>query len=94
MKRGRTTFLTEGTIEVIHGKFKIGDDIIRVDCVAIRADEGKHFSQGGDSGSPVVSCEDNKLIGLHFAGNGAKGGISVFCTIENVFQNLAVKLPK
>ena len=92
IKRGRTTMLTEGTIETISGIFKVGD-ALRYDCVCVRADSEKLFSYSGDSGSPVVLKNENKLVGLHFAGNGTPGGISIFCKIDNVFDRLNVKLP-
>lgn len=92
VKRGRTTALTEGSIETISGIFKVGD-VYRYDCVCVRADPGKQFSDSGDSGSPVVLKQENKLIGLHFAGSREEGGSSIFCKIDNVFKNLDIKLP-
>jgi hypothetical protein len=93
IKRGRTTMLTEGTIEATNVTIQLGDGTIRTDCVIVRADDGKLFSDSGDSGSPVILKDENKLVGLHFAGDKTLGGISVFCKIDNVFRNLSVKLP-
>lgn len=92
IKRGRTTLLTEGTIESINASVQVGDKTIK-DCVVVRADKEKLFSNAGDSGSPVVLKNGNKLVGLHFAGNKVLGGTSIFCDINNVFNNLNVKLP-
>lgn len=91
LKRGRTTLVTEGTINTISTRIKIGN-IYRDDCVIVKADPDSLFSASGDSGSPVILKENHKLVGLHFAGNNTFGGISVFCAIENVFNNLNVKL--
>lgn len=93
IKRGRTTGLTEGTVESIDTTVSVSGSL-KYDCVVVRADSGKLFSNSGDSGSPVVLKEENKLVGLHFAGNKALGGTSIFCKIENVFNNLDVKLPE
>lgn len=91
LKRGRTTLVTEGTIETIAARVKVSG-IYRNDCVIVRADSGSLFSTSGDSGSPVVLKENYKLVGLHFAGNSTLGGTSIFCTIENVFKNLNIRL--
>lgn len=93
LKRGRTTLVTEGTIKTISARVKI-DNIYRDDCVIVAADPDTLFSTSGDSGSPVVLKEDNRLVGLHFAGNSTLGGISIFCAIENVFKNLNIQLIK
>ena len=93
IKRGRTTGLTEGTIEAINVTVHLVDDTVRYDCVRVRADDGKLFSDSGDSGSPVILKDENKLVGLHFAGNKVLGGTSSFCKIDNVFRNLNIKLP-
>lgn len=92
IKRGRTTILTEGTIEAINSTFSI-EGTMRYDCVCVRSDSEKLFSNSGDSGSPVLLKNGNKLVGLHFAGSGQSGGIAIFCKIDNVFDNLNVKLP-
>lgn len=78
IKRGRTTGLTEGTLESIGGTFKVGD-VYRHDCACVRADAGTLFSDRGDSGSPVILKGNGRLAGLHFAGNQKLGGISIFC---------------
>jgi len=93
-KRGRTTLLTEGTIEAINVAINLVGGTRQYDCVRVRADEGELFSSPGDSGSCVVLVEDNALVGLHFAGNGIAGGASFFSKIGNVFDNLNVELPE
>lgn len=93
LKRGRTTLVTEGTINTVSTRVKVSG-VYRDDCVIVAADSGTLFSTSGDSGSPVVLKEDNKLVGLHFAGNSTIGGISIFCAIENVFNNLNIQLIK
>jgi hypothetical protein len=92
LKRGRTTCLTEGTLDSIDAIVQIGTDYLN-DIAIVKADEGKLFSSSGDSGSPVVLKIGKELIGLHFAGNHEKGGISAFCKIDNVFKDLNIKLP-
>lgn len=92
VKRGRTTGRTVGTIESIHAT-RIISGVTRRDCVVVRANQGEVFSNPGDSGSPVVMQGEGKLVGLHFAGNRALGGISIFCTTDNVFNNYNIELP-
>ena len=93
VKRGRTTGLTEGAVESIDATVSVSG-ALKYDCVIVRADSGKLFSSSGDSGSPVVLKNENRLAGLHFAGNQTPGGISIFCKVNNVFNNLGVKLPE
>jgi endonuclease G len=90
MKRGRTTLLTTGIVFAIDVTLEINGKTC-TECVMVSAEAGKAFVQPGDSGSPVVLKEDNKLTGLLFAGN-KSGEIGVFCKIGNVFENLNIKL--
>lgn len=94
-KRGRTTRLTEGTILAINVICPVDDRYYR-DCVIVKADKGSLFVDRGDSGSAAVLVlgEEKKLVGLVFASDCSPGGFSYFCTIENVFTNLNVELPK
>lgn len=92
IKRGRTTLLTEGTLEAINVDVNVSG-YHYINCVLVRAEADKVYSAGGDSGSPVVLKDEYLLTGLHFAGNGAVGGIGVFCQIENVFNDLNIELP-
>jgi hypothetical protein len=92
LKRGRTTGVTEGTIEAIG--ITVPPEIGNItDCVTVRAKYGELFSNSGDSGSPVILSGIQKLVGLHFASNREYGGVAYFCKIDNVFRNLGVKLP-
>lgn len=95
IKRGRTTLLTEGTIDAISASVivNMGEGVIRTftDCVIVKPNEGGQFSAPGDSGSCVVLKENKKLIGLHFAGSTQR---SIFCKINNVFTNFDVDLPE
>ncbi|MCH5251894.1 MAG: hypothetical protein J1F22_02870 [Lachnospiraceae bacterium] len=92
IKRGRTTIRTVGTIESTSATVRLTDGTVRYDCVIVRANKGELFSNSGDSGSPVVMSGEGKLVGLHFAGNQTPGGTSIFCKIDNVFENYNIKL--
>lgn len=74
-KFGRTTSFTTGTITQINATFSVqgypGGPATFTDQIAITADSGA-FLEGGDSGSSLIS-EDNKVVGLCFAGSTAIG---------------------
>ena len=74
-KFGRTTSFTEGTITQVNATFTVqgypGGPATFTDQIAITADSGT-FLEGGDSGSSLIS-EDNKVVGLCFAGSSAIG---------------------
>ncbi len=87
-KSGRTTGLTTGTIlqidvtaTVSYGSNKSATFVDQLMAGAM--------SQGGDSGSAVVS-DDGKLVGLLFAGSNTT---TIINRIQNVFQALQVTLP-
>lgn len=95
-KRGRTTLLTHGFVDSINGSIKInyGDDIgnkILKDQIGIRPDtsNNKKFSDHGDSGSVVVD-NDNKIIGLLFAGS--EDGYTYINRISNVMDELDIQI--
>ncbi len=92
MKRGRTTLLTEGTIEQVNVRVWLASGAVRTNCVGVRSDSQKRFSKPGDSGSPVVIKDGKTLAGIHFASDGKAGGMAYFCKITNVFRNLNVEL--
>lgn len=91
-KRGRTTAFTEGTISSINTSVDV-DGVIRKNCVTVKADPEKLFTNAGDSGSPVILCDENTLVGLHFASNRKPGGHAYCCKISKVFDHYGVKLP-
>jgi hypothetical protein len=87
-KGGRTTGFTTGSVQQIdvtsqvsYGTNKTG---IFVDQLMAGA-----MSQGGDSGSAVLN-NDNKIVGLLFAGS---SNSTIINRIQNVFQALNVSLP-
>lgn len=87
-KSGRTTGFTTGSVQQIdvtsqvsYGTNKTG---IFVDQLMAGA-----MSQGGDSGSAVLN-NDNKIVGLLFAGS---SNSTIINRIQNVFQALNVSLP-
>lgn len=78
-KMGRTTELTDGVVTQIDASTNVNfgnqsayfmDQVITTD-----------MSQGGDSGSVLVTKDDNKLVGLLFAG-------SATLTVHNRIQNV------
>jgi hypothetical protein len=96
-KRGRTTGLTYGTVGSVDYSTSInyGDGLgthvlknqIRVD---VDTSHSTQFGDHGDSGSAVVNA-DNKVVGLHFAGNTA-GTVGVANPIQFVLDELNVDL--
>ena len=78
-KMGRTTELTSGTVRQIAATIRVNygtQSAVFVDQVVT-----SDMSQGGDSGSVVVTENDNQAIGLLFAG-------SDVMTVMNRFQNV------
>jgi hypothetical protein len=82
-KYGKRTGYTEGTVldtevdvSVNYGTFyAMFRDVI----------ETTNMTDSGDSGSALISKEDNKLVGLLFAGS---SDISLACHIDDVFSEL------
>jgi hypothetical protein len=73
-KSGRTTGLTEGIVRVLDLELlNVEYDHGMVRMAGVFAVEGVNgaFSQGGDSGSAVVS-DSGRLVGLLFAGSDAQ----------------------
>lgn len=87
-KSGRTTGLTEGAIDQIDVTVRVSYGPERVATFTDQLLAGA-MSQGGDSGSAVVSSDD-RLVGLLFAGS---PNTTVINRIQNVFQALQVTLP-
>jgi hypothetical protein len=96
-KRGRTTGLTHGTVGSVDYSTSIdyGDGLgthilknqLRID---VDTSQSTQFGDHGDSGSVVVDA-NNKVIGLHFAGNTA-GTLGVANPIQFVLDELNVDL--
>jgi hypothetical protein len=86
-KMGRTTSFTTGTILQVDVTSSVsygtGKTAVFVDQLMAGA-----MSQGGDSGSAVVSA-DNKLVGLLFAGSTST---TIINRIQNVFSALNITL--
>ena len=87
-KSGRTTGLTNGTIEQIDVSAQVSYGTNKVALFTDQLMAGA-MSQGGDSGSAVLN-EDNKLVGLLFAGSETT---TIINRIGNVFDALGVALP-
>ena len=87
-KMGRTTGFTTGTINQIDVTTKVNFGSNRVGTFTDQL-LATPMSQGGDSGSAVVS-DDNKLVGLLFAGS---NNSTIINPIQAVFSALRVSLP-
>lgn len=86
-KSGRTTGVTNGTIEQIDVSARVSYGSNKVALFTDQVLAGS-MSQGGDSGSAVLS-ENNRLVGLLFAGSEST---TIINRIENVFNALGVSL--
>jgi hypothetical protein len=88
-KSGRTTGLTTGTIDQLDVTVQVSYGSNKIATFVDQLLAGGNMSQGGDSGSAVLT-EDNKLVGLLFAGSNST---TIMNRIQNVFQALQVTLP-
>ena len=86
-KSGRTTGLTNGTIEQIDVTAQVSYGTNRTAIFTNQLLAGA-MSQGGDSGSAVLN-DNNNLVGLLFAGSDTT---TIMNRIENVFSALGVTL--
>ncbi len=86
-KSGRTTGVTAGTIEQIDVSVRVNYGSGRTALFVDQLLAGS-MSQGGDSGSAVLD-EENKLVGLLFAGSSTT---TIINRIQNVFQALQATL--
>lgn len=87
-KTGRTTEHTEGVITLINATVKVnygGDKLATFEDQIISS----YMSQGGDSGSLLVSKEDNKAVGLLYAGSNQ---LTIYNPIQRVLDQLTIKL--
>ncbi len=86
-KSGRTTGLTTGSITQIDVTSRVSYGTNKTALFVDQLMAGA-MSAGGDSGS-VILTDDNKLIGLLFAGS---SNTTIFNRIQNVFSALEVVL--
>ncbi len=84
-KSGRTTSLTQGTIEQIDVTVQVSYGSNKVATFVDQLMTG-NMSAGGDSGSVVLDM-DNKICGLLFAGSSSS---TILSRIQNVFDALQV----
>lgn len=86
-KYGRTTKLTTGTVKQTNATVKVnygnGKEAIFIDQIVTTA-----MSQGGDSGSLVLT-EDNRAVGLLFAGSNSS---TIISPIKKVLDRFKVTL--
>ncbi len=87
-KSGRTTGLTTGTVLQVNVTSQVSYGTNKTATFVDQFMAGA-MSQGGDSGSAVLN-NDNKLVGLLFAGSNTT---TIMNRIQNVFQQLNVTLP-
>lgn len=92
LKRGRTTLLTMGRVVAVSVEVEVSgyagnSSALFTDQIAIYSlEEGKPFSQPGDSGSCIVG-EDRSIVGLLFAGGTDSRGNDV--TLANKIEHVA-----
>ena len=86
-KSGRTTSTTTGTIEMLNATVNVGYGVGKE---ALFEDQilTSNMSQPGDSGSLLVDGEQNKAVGLLFAGSDE---VTVHSPIEKVMELLEIK---
>jgi hypothetical protein len=86
-KSGRTTGLTHGIIDDVNATITVnyggGRYALFKDQIIIKAKTGS-FSAGGDSGSVIVKENENRVVGLLFAG-------SQIFTVANKINNVLSK---
>jgi len=87
-KSGRTTGLTNGTIDQIDVTVEVSYGSNKSAIFFDQLIAGS-MSQGGDSGSAILN-QENQIIGLLFAGSDS---ITVINRIQDVFESLQVTLP-
>ena len=87
-KSGRTTGFTTGSIQQIDVTSQVSYGTNKIAVFTDQLMAGA-MSQGGDSGSAILN-NDNKLVGLLFAGSDTT---TIINRIGNVFSALGVELP-
>ena len=98
-KRGRQTRLTHGTVEGVHGSFKMSDGVVFKDVITIRPLNSSDFSVMGDSGAVIVN-EQNQVVAQLFAGFDSDrfgqthvSGRSLAVPIWKVIRALNIEIP-
>ena len=95
-KLGRTSGLTFGTVigsemDGIVVEFGIG--LLRFDgLIAVRGNASRPFSQGGDSGSLIVTADDHRAFGLLFCGGDSGNGETEDVTYANPIGDVLTQL--
>lgn len=85
-KSGRTTGTTFGYIEALDATIQVNYDLNRVAQFEHQI-LTTSMSQGGDSGSLLVDAEENKAVGLLFAGSEL---VTIHSPISTVFELLDI----
>jgi hypothetical protein len=84
-KSGRTTGVTQGVVEGVDGTITVGFGGTRfaefTDQIIIR---GNNFSAPGDSGSVILSAENDAAVGLLFAGGQGITIANRFVHVQNL----------
>lgn len=96
-KRGRTTGLTNGTVESINFPLNVGGTLFSGQLHIDPVDSGDKFNDSGDSGSVILNAS-NQVVGLHFASpykpeTTDKDGTSVANKIHEVTSRLEITIP-
>jgi hypothetical protein len=87
MKRGRTTGLTQGTVQYVNGTIMVdyggGHSITYNGQIGVvPTPPSTKFSDHGDSGSVVLDTAGKHLVSLNFAGNGTDGWGGPIAAVE------------
>lgn len=97
-KRGRTTFVTHGKVVAVDATVSNGTNIFKHQVMVEGTDEqGKKISRSGDSGSIVLTYDEeieeknNKVMGLLWGGSEADN-LMVYSPIQYVFEALNLEM--
>lgn len=90
-KFGRTTSYTEGTITLLNATVNVAYSTAKGSKTARFTGQviTEAMSQGGDSGSLIVDVDENKAVGLLFAGSNLA---TIFTPIDLVMNALDIRL--
>jgi len=89
-KMGRTTNLTEGTINLLNATIDVGYNTLAGPRTARFVGQviTSSISQGGDSGALVFDADSGQVVGLLFGGSSLA---SIFTPIDRVLEALGVR---